>query len=92
MEQYSVIDAPLKKKAVQNDEQIDAVKLKGRKTFVLWITHLLNYHNTIDFLKYNEKKIHQHPNQRHNARWQTLIQLTQEFFIKLIERKIKSKQ
>lgn len=56
MEQYSVIDAPLKKKAVQNDEQIDAVKLKGRKTFVLWITHLLNYHNTIDFLKYNEKK------------------------------------
>lgn len=56
MEQYSVIDAPLKKKAVQNDEQIDAVELKGRKTFVLWITHLLNYHNTIDFLKYNEKK------------------------------------
>lgn len=56
MEQYSVIDAPLKKKAVQNDKQIDAVKLKGRKTFVLWITHLLNYHNTIDFLKYNEKK------------------------------------
>lgn len=51
-----MIDAPLKKKAVQNDEQIDAVKLKGRKTFVLWITHLLNYHNTIDFLKYNEKK------------------------------------